>query len=427
MTQRLDVLGTEPLGVRIRRRQGFTAGIRPAASRRWPRWLAWSLWALVIPGLVALVRLDHLLRQAGRPDLTPLTADAIGLVVGIVTAASVGAVTASRRPRHPVGWLLLGLAVSLLASGVGTGYATYGLLARPGALPAADYVAVYPSNIAIVLTAASLGFILLLTPTGRLPSPRWRWWGRVAVAAPVVGLVSGLVGPLDQPFTSVANPLAVPGLVGPLGVVGLAALAVTGLEIPVAAWSLVGRFRRATGLERLQLRWLALAGGATVVAVLVLVTLLLAGIRDPVVLGWILGACVVLLPLATGAAIMRYRLYDIDRIINRTLVYGALTAILGGAYVLIVTLTSTVLQGSAIVTAAATLTAAALFRPLRGRIQGFIDRRFYRRKYDAARTLEDFSALLRDEVDLERMRAGLMAVVRTTMEPAHASLWLKQR
>ncbi|HTE71006.1 MAG TPA: hypothetical protein VK942_19980, partial [Actinomycetes bacterium] len=166
-----------------------TAGGRPAWPPWWPARLAWTLWALAIPGgFAVVVRLDQLLRQAGRPDLGLLTPNQYAFVLTLVSAATVGAVLASRRPRHPVGWLLLALGLSVVAAGVAQGYAGYGLQARPGSLPGARWVALYSDATGIVWSAL-VGFILLLTPTGSLPSTRWRWWARITAAAPVVFLL----------------------------------------------------------------------------------------------------------------------------------------------------------------------------------------------------------------------------------------------
>jgi hypothetical protein len=246
----------------------------------------------------------------------------------VVSAATVGAVLVSRRPAHPVGWLLLGLGLSVAASGVATGYASYGLLARPGMLLAADDAAIY-HGVSVLVWAACIGFVLLLTPTGSLPSPHWRWWARIAAAAPLVALVSTLPLPLDPPYRSVANPLAVTALTGPLRVVNAVTWVATGLAIPVAAWSLVVRFRRTGGVERQQLRWLALAAG---LAGVVMALGALAPTGNEILLGWRSAVCAALLPLATGAAILRYRLYDLDRIISRTLAYGLCTVLLGAGY-----------------------------------------------------------------------------------------------
>ena len=398
--------------------------MRRRASRgaRWPAALAWGLYALVLLCLAMLPWLDRLLRQAGRPELTPLASDAAALVLGVVSAATVGAVLASRRPRHPVGWLLLTLGLSLAAAGAATGYANYGALARPGALPAAAYAALYHS-ISILIVAACLGFVLLLTPTGKLPSPRWRWWARVAAAAPPLAAVSTAMLPFEPPYQSVANPLAVPDLVGPLRVVDAVFWVVTVLAIAVAAGSLLVRFRRARGVERQQLRWLALAAGLTGVLLLILVALAPTG--NELLLGWLTAVCVALLPLATGAAILRYRLYDLDRIISRTLAYGLLTVLLGLGYAaLVLGLGQLLPQDSNLVVATATLAVAGVFQPARRRLQQATDRRFNRRRYDAATTIAAFSARLRDEVDLDTLTAELLAVVDQTMQPTRASLWL---
>jgi hypothetical protein len=396
-------------------------GVRPAWFR-WPAVLAWALWALTMLGLAVLPWLDRLLRQASRPDLTPLTSDAVALVLGVVSAATVGAVLASRRPRHPVGWLLLTLGLSLAAAGAATGYANYGLLARPGALPATAYAALY-HGVSILFVAVCLGFVLLLTPTGSLPSARWRWWARVAVAAPLLAVGSSALLPFDPPYQSVANPLAVAQLAGPLRVVNFVTWLVTGLAILVAAWSLVVRFRRARGVERQQLRWLALAAGLTGAVLLALVAVAPTG--NELLLGWLSAVCVALLPLATGAAILRYRLYDLDRIISRTLAYGLLTVLLGLGYAGVVLGLGRLLgRDSSLVVAGATLAAAAVFQPARRRIQQVTDRRFNRRRYDAAQTIQAFSARLRQQVDLDTLTAELLAVVEETMQPTRVSIWL---
>jgi hypothetical protein len=376
-------------------------------------------------GLAAVPWFDHLLREAGRPDLAQLDASGVSAVLGIVSATTVGAVLASRRPRHPVGWLLLGLGLSVSASGVADGYAPYGLLIRPGALPAAGYAALYgPALLAISITC--IDFILLLTPTGSLPSPRWRWWARVATAAPVVVLlaVTLLPQPLGPEYQSVANPLGLRALEAPLLAATGVALALTVLGVLVAAASLVGRFRRARGTERQQLRWVALAAAVVALAAaLVLVAMLT---ETPALFGWGLGLCAAVLPLAIGAAVLRYRLYDLDRIISRTLAYGLLTVLLGGGYAgLVLGLSQLLGQNRSLVVAGATLAVAGAFQPARRRIQQAVDRRFNRRRYDAAKTIEAFSARLRDEVDLDALTVELLGVVEQAMQPTSVSLWLR--
>jgi hypothetical protein len=383
--------------------------------------VAWWLWALAMLGLAVLSWLDHLLRRAGRPDLVLLTPEAAALVLGVVSAVTVGALLASRRPTHPVGWLLLALGLSVAASGVATGYASYGLLARPGTLPAASYAAIY-HGASVIVWAACISFILLLTPTGSLPmGGGWRWWARTAAAAPLVALVSTSLLPLDPPYRSVANPLAVAALTGPLRVANLVTWVATGLAIPVAAGSLVVRFRRAGGVERQQLRWLALAAGLAGVVVAAL-----APTGNEILLGWLSAVLVALLPLATGAAILRYRLYDLDRIISRTLAYGLCTVLLGGGCAGVVLGLGQLLgRDSSLAVAVATLAVAAAFQPAHRRVQALVDRRFDRHRYDAAQTIQAFSARLRQQVDLEALTAELLAVVEQTMQPTSVSLWLR--
>jgi hypothetical protein len=400
----------------------LTQAARVARPWWWPAGLAWALWALAMLGLAAMTWLDRLLRQAGRADLAFWTADAAGEALATVSAATVGALLAGRRPRHPVGWLLLGFALSLVAAGVARGYAGSGLLARPGSLPAADWVAVYEQHGGIPMTAC-LGFILLLTPTGSLPSPRWRWWAWATAAATLVAMVAWAPQPFIEPLGSMANPLATPAANRLLGVAWVA-LAVSVLAVPVGAGSLVVRFRRARGFERQQLRWLALAAALVAVGALVITVLVATGVEAP--LGWVSGVFVALLPLATGAAILRYRLYDLDRIISRTLAWGLLTLLLGLGYAGVVLGLGQLLgPDSSLVVAAATLAAAAAFSPLRRRVQELVDRRFNRARYDAARTVAGFAVRLREQVDLDALETELLAVVDQTMQPTQAWLWLR--
>jgi hypothetical protein len=403
-----------------------TAGGRTAWGRRWPAGLAWALWALAMLSLGVNWWQDRLLRQAGRPDLAPLGAGIVAPVLAAVSAVTVGAVLASRRPRHPVGWLLLAFGLSANASGVAEAYADYALLARPGTLPAARYVALYlPAT--VVTALACLGFVLLLTPTGSLPSPRWRWWAWVAAAAPVVSLLAITLAPrpFDQPYQAAENPLDLSGLEGALLIINQTAFAVTNLAVVVGAGSLVVRFRRARGTERQQLRWVALAAALAAVGSVVVLAAIAMG-TTPVLLGWVAGFYVAILPLAIGAAILRYRLYDLDRIISRALAYGLLTVLLGGGYAGVVLGFGQLLgRDSPLVVAAATLAVAAVFQPVRRRVQRAVDRRFNRRRYDAAQTIQAFSARLREEVDLDTLTAELLGVVDQTMQPTRVSLWLR--
>jgi hypothetical protein len=399
-----------------------TAAARPGRPGWWPAGLAWTLAALAVLGELATAWLDRLLRQAGLGQEAWLVAGNLADLVTALAAATVGAVLASRRPRHAVGWLLLALALSFALVGAVSGYSRYGLVARPGSLPGAAYLAGV-QNALVLAQPALVGFVLLLTPTGALPSPRWRWWARVAAVATATGILAGVTDrrPLYPEHPEVGNPLAVPlldALFVPSALVILVGLV-------VGAGALLGRFRRAQGTERLQLRWLALAAGVSAAGLLVtMATLALDGPNTLFQLAF--GITIGVLPLATGAAILRYRLYDLDRIISRTVAYGLLTVLLGSAYALVVLGLGRLLpDSSSLAVAAATLAVAAAFQPLRRRVQAVVDRRFNRRRHDAAQTIAAFSARLRDQVDLQTLHGELLAVVDQTMQPTRASLWLR--
>jgi hypothetical protein len=391
----------------------------------WPGGAAWVLWALAMLGMAATFWLHQLLVQAGRPEL--MSFDPL-LLVAMVSAATTGAVVASRQPIHPVGWLLLAFAVLLAGSGVAAAYGPYGLLARPGALPAAGFVAVFYPPLAVAALAC-LALVLLLTPTGSLPSARWRWWAWTSVAVPVVFLLVVTVAPKPSPlhYRALDNPFDVDAFGGFVLVVDLLAQAVTILAMVVAAGSLVVRFRRTRGVERQQLRWVAFAAGLVAAgAVLALVGLALG---TSALIGSVTTEFLVaLLPVAIGAAVLRYRLFDLDRIISRTVSYGLLTLLLGGGYaVVVLRLGQLVGRDSSLVVAGATLAVAAAFQPARRRIQRLVDRRFNRRRHDAAQTIAAFNIHLRDQLDLNTLSAELLAVVDETMQPTLASLWLRPR
>jgi hypothetical protein len=402
-----------------------TLAAPPARPRRWLAWLAWALAGLTVLGLAASFWLGELVFSTGW-EPRPATATLGAVILVTVSTAAVGALVASRRPRHPVGWLLLGVGLALMGSLLVQAYVDYGLLARPGSLPGARYLAGFAySTVLIWLSCA--GFVLLLTPTGSLPSPRWRWWARLAAAAPVVVVLGSVVQPDPLAPDYHGNPLAVPALARVLVLPAVAGVVVVLVALLVGAASLLVRFRRARGTERQQLRWLAYA--AALAAGLLLVALVagfLPSNDDVVFVSLSLG--VALLPLATGAAILRYRLYDLDRIISRTLAYGLLTVLLGGGYAAVVLGLGQLLgRDSGLVVAAATLAVAALFQPARRHIQAAVDRRFNRHRYDAARTIAAFSTRLRDEIDLDTLSAELLALVDQTMQPTQASLWLRPR
>ncbi|HEX5878532.1 MAG TPA: hypothetical protein VF468_09450 [Actinomycetota bacterium] len=402
-----------------------SAAAESARASRWPAVLAWAVAGVTMLSLVPGGWLASQTWLAGVESAPPTIATVGPVVLVVVSATTVGALVASHRPRHPVGWLLLGVGLGVATNVLVEPYVKYGLLVRPGSLPGARHlVGLVYSSFFVALSCA--GFVLLLTPTGSLPSPRWRWWARVAAAAPVVTMVGLVVqsDPLAPEYYG--NALAIPALAPVLLPAALAGIVVVALSLLIAAGSMVVRFRRARGVERLQLRWLALAAA---LASLLLLVALVAGAfgRDPVVLAS-LALCLALLPLATGASILRYRLYDLDHIISRTVAWTLLTALLGLGYAAVVLGLGRLLpESSSLVVAAATLAVAAMFQPARRRVQEVVDRRFNRRRFDAARTVDAFAARLRDQVDLDALTGELLAVADRTMQPTTASLWLRQR
>ena len=372
----------------------MVAGIEGVVGRRRIVLLAWALWALTVLAMSAVLWLYHLGRQAGRLD-----ASVVAVVLAAVSAATVGAVVASRRPNHPVGWLLLGFGLSVNAIGVARAYAEHGLPDRPGVLPAARYVGLgFPT---IVVTAlALLGFVLLLTPTGSLPSPRWRWWARTTAAAPVVSLLAMMLASRPQPDQTIEGPFGLTsGVMPPVGF--QLAFAVANLAVVVGSASLVMRFRRARGSERQQLRWVALTAvpvalGSVVAALATVVALPQDAILSATVfLGLAVG--IYLLPLAIGAAILRYRLYDLDYIISRTVMYGLLTVGGVGVYVGVVKSAEWLLRegepGGSLV---ATAVIAVGFAPARDRLQRWVDRRLYGDRHDPVRAMARLGERLRD-------------------------------
>jgi hypothetical protein len=367
------------------------------------------------------------------------------ILFGVSTFAFpvVGVLIATRRPDNPIGWLCLVVGLSWGLTIVTDGYSAYGLRGHPGSLPRPD-LALAVSEFMWIPPIGLMGvFLVLLFPDGQPPSPRWRPVLYLGGAVILVGSIATLLLPgnyADSGFPNVTNPLGVQSL-KPFLDLALVTIWLLPVCVLASAVGLVMRYRRSTGRERLQLRWLvtAVAAVAFVSLVVVETSLLLTSsgrlnseLPDAIlVLQDLELFSFALIPIAIGFAILRYRLYDIDLVINRTLVYGSLTLILGGVYVagvvgLGAVVRSLTVQGNnSLVIAASTLAVAAMFRPARRRIQGFIDRRFYRRKYDAARTLETFSARLREEVDLDSLARELVGVVRSTMQPAHVSLWLR--
>jgi hypothetical protein len=404
-----------------------------ARPRQWSTVVAWALWALAMLGLATIVVFDQLLRRAGRPELTALPAVAPGELATLV-AVTVGALVATRRPHHPVGWLLLVFGLVGFLSDAAFEYAHYALRAERQPPVAARYVLV-AARAGFLAVPCCMSLVLLLTPTGSLPSPRWRWLAIVSVTTAAVAALAVTLGPgpLDVWLPSVASPIAVDALAGPLQLIATVAGLVLSLTALVAAASLVVRFRRARGLERQQLRWLTFPAALAPLAALSAALGGAAATPNSAVAahrgGWIwaISLELALVHLTIGAAVVRYRLYDLDRIISRTLAYGLLTVLLGGGYALLVLGLGHLLgqDHSNLIVAGATLAVAAVFQPARRRIQQLVDRHFNRRRYDAAQTIAGFSARLRQHVDLDSLTTELLAVVEATMQPTQAWLWLK--
>jgi hypothetical protein len=409
-------------------------------SRRAASWVLWPIVTLQVVLTISGVLLAALAPWASSSLTLGFTLNALGQAITILAFPAVGAFIFWRRPEHPIGWLFcatnLGWAIIAFAGS----YAMYALVANPGSLPAgklAAWLFAWPGYITIGL----LVLLFLLFPDGTLLSPRWRLLAWTGVGVAVAGAVATALAPgqiADIGF-EINNPLGVEGLLGQV-FAQLAALVRVPLSVALivaVVISLVLRQRRATGQEHQQLKWFTSS-----VVVVTMIGVAWATLAAPY--GWQSAMptwaealnvasllSVVLIPLSAGIAILKYHLYDIDVVVNRTLVYGLLTALLALIYFGGVTATQAIFHALTgqqeqpqLAIVVSTLVIAALFNPLRRRIRSFIDRRFYRRKYDAAKTLEAFSARLRDETDLDSLGDDLLTVVRQTMQPEHASLWL---
>jgi hypothetical protein len=412
-------------------------------SSRGTSWLAWSLAALSVVmfvGSVALWILAHSTHVTRSLDADLTTGGLLGQALFLVFPL-VGALIASRRPENPIGWLCLVDGLLWTTTDMLDYHSLY-VMASPGSVP-------FPVGLAgvnhwlWVPTVGLLGtYVFLLFPDGRLPSRRWRplaWLSGVVIASESLGLMLS-PGPLDMP-RGIRNPFGLEAAPW-VAVAAHATLPLLPLCMLASALSLVMRYRRSRGDVRQQIKWIAFAASLVALTYLIAIVALFihpseiwfaAGL--PLWLDLIEYAALLSItsvPITIGFAVLKYRLYDIDLIINRTLVYGSLTAILAGVYFGGVTATQALFRDLAgqqelpqLVVVVSTLLIAALFTPLRRRIQSFIDRRFYRAKYDARKILEAFSVRLRDETDLEALNEDLVEVVRETMQPAHVSLWLR--
>jgi hypothetical protein len=379
-------------------------------------------------------------RGAGLGNGANLLDDVVGMVlnVGFGAFAVVGALLVAKRSTNLIGWIMAAIAFMVAIFNAGGAYATYVMVTR-GQPDALAVVGAWTANCYwFVMLALALFYLPMLFPDGRLLSRRWL---PVAVVAGIAA--SGFVLPRafmdtlplnEAPGYEIDNPIGIEGVgsVENLPIFGVLLNGLLVIAFVGTAASVVVRFRRSRGVERLQMKWfvyvsVVFVGGSILTSVIGVAT----GLRWLEQFSFVLSmVALVGLPIAVGIAILRYRLYDIDVVINRTLVYGLLTLLLAlmyfGGIVLLqrvfVLLTG---QQSTLAVVASTLLIAALFNPLRGRIQAFIDRAFYRRKYDARKTLETFSERLRDETDLEALNSEVVGVVRETIQPAHVSVWLR--
>jgi hypothetical protein len=380
-------------------------------------WLAWSVCGVTLLVLALSVLLIFLGWSTPLPrGWTPWRDQTVSLL-GIIGAPILGGLIASRRPRNAYGWLWLGLGLGLASQSLAQSYGAYALVVEPGTLAAPRTIShVLELGGQVALTLVPL--LMLLFPTGRLPSRRWRPLVWISTTAGAVLLFLVLL---------FENPDQVGGMIS---IAAFAVVSVIFTSILLSALSIVVRYRRASGAERQQLKWFALA--AVLVGVVIAGHLLFLDLLLPeAFLNLLDAASITVLYVAVGIAILRYRLYDIDIIVNRTLVYGALTVTLVLVYVGSVVGLQYILraltgQESQLAIVASTLAIAALFNPLRRRVQAVVDRLFYRRKYDAAKTLEEFSAKLRDETDIDALNGELLAVVRETVQPERVTLWLRE-
>jgi hypothetical protein len=388
-------------------------------SPKTPSRLAWILCSVCLLFYAIALLLLVLSRGQARPEpFAPFTGSLIDLLTSGVLPV-IGAVIASHRPRNPIGWLLLiGAFTSSLAS-LGGEWAFRVLIVDPGSLPGGG-PALLMMQTMWIFNLSALPLVVLLFPDGALPSPRWRVVAAFALAPAAVGFPLLIASTWGQ---STSDLLREENLgVGDAIIMGVIVCALATIGASIAA--LILRYVRGDSTRRRQIKWLMVAA----------IILLLDGVTvslfetDALWRQVLSSVSFYAIPAAMAVAILRYRLYEIDRIINRALVYGVITLVLAGGYwvsVLVLQSVLPVAERSPLVIAASTLAIVALFRPLRTRVQSFIDRRFYRTRYDAERTVADFGARLRQEIDLDELNADLVGVVHRTMHPSVVSLWLR--
>lgn len=373
----------------------------------------------------------------GTAEGNPLVDSALSAALVVVIYGS-GALIVARVPGNRIGPLLCVGALLSVVGSAAVDYSVYGLLTAPGAVPAPELVGPFGAAARSIAWIMMIAGIPLLMPDGHLPSPRWRIAGWLAIATAVLFTFSMVFTqePPDQRLTNFHNPFNLVSKDVSDVLSGLTFLLMF-VVISLCIASVVVRFRHASGVERQQLKWFVYASAwASVLLFLIFLSILqppwLAGFSVP---GSVFYLAIAGIPVATAIAILQHRLYDIDVVINRTLVYGSLTAVLAALYLVLVVgaqrLTEVITGKDAgqqpLVIVITTLLVAALFQPLRRRIQATIDRRFYRARYDAARTLEAFGVTLRTEVELPALASQLIETIENTMRPAHVSLWLRSR
>jgi hypothetical protein len=396
-------------------------------SGRLLRQLPAVLWATMFAILVVTVAMPVITGKG----LEEIYADPVVVVffVFVLTFVTVGALVASKRPANPIGWIMIAAGIAYSVGGL-TISVLEDVMSRPlGASLASRYLVWLSSWVFAIGPLLSGTFLLLLFPNGRLPSPRWRQVARLAA----LGLVLFVVGVAFQPgelggYEDVVNPVAIGDNADPFEVTSQIGLICFLISMTLAVVSLFVRYRTAGPKERTQLKWIAYAGAF--VAVIAPITIAIEGVVQTEVAtnisNFLMTGALSTLPIAIGIAMLRHRLFDIDRVINRTLVYALVTGSAVAVYAGTVFVVGAVVVGSSdnLTVAVATLAAAAVFRPALKWVQAFVDRRFYRHKYDAQHTIDAFGVRLREETDLDELTGDLVAVVRTTMQPETVSVWL---
>ncbi|MDQ2911994.1 MAG: hypothetical protein M3T56_01930 [Chloroflexota bacterium] len=374
-------------------------------------------WSLAVGYFLIAITATVLAKGNGEGMLDVL----IAALLALGGSAIVGGLLVARLPRNPIGWLLLAVPLGVGTGDLADNLAVYGLITAPGSIPLAQFAG-WVGMWLWLPCLMSLVFVLFLFPTGRLPSPRWRptVWA-IGIFFLVTTFLKAFGTPSSEPHPEIVNPFLIPAL-RPANAFANAVIWLYAVVFALGAASLVARYRHASRIEKQQLKWIVVAGFFWVVCIIATTI----G-PPPINFAWLLAMFA--LPVAIGIAILRHRLFDIDLLIKRTVVYGATTAAIAAVFFAGILAAQTLLRpltaGSELAIAASTLASFALFQPARRRIQTIVDRRFDRHNYDAERTLDAFSTRLRDEIDLDALRGDLLSAVDRTMAPAHASLWLR--